>query len=92
MLSLPYDLVKQLMIIDCEAIPNGLELFDAWARGGKCPYDDVRQTREISFTESRELWLHACKNPVPKWSLYKIWKELAKVASITIDKYNAKER
>ena len=30
--------------------------FDAWAKGGQCPYSGVMVSRAANFRESRELW------------------------------------
>ncbi|MDD5338149.1 MAG: pentapeptide repeat-containing protein [Dehalococcoidales bacterium] len=48
-------LTLELMRYDAENHPQP-ELFDGWAKGGRCPYDDIKWARCAVFAQKRELW------------------------------------
>jgi len=48
-------LVADLMVFDAANHPNP-EAFDAWAKGGSCPYSGVRVQRAANFTEDAREW------------------------------------
>ncbi len=48
-------LCRDLMAYDAACHPNPMA-FTAWARGGPCPYNDVKVQRAANFKEKRELW------------------------------------
>ena len=48
-------LCRDLMAYDAACHPNPMS-FTAWARGGPCPYNDVKVQRAANFKEKRELW------------------------------------
>ncbi len=50
------ELCTDLMQYDAENCPNGKELFRTWAKGGACPYSDLKIERAASFQERRELY------------------------------------
>ena len=51
--QLPNDLTLELMRRDAYGHPHP-ELFDTWAKGGGCPYQN--EERFWNFSESREMW------------------------------------
>jgi hypothetical protein len=53
--TLPDDLTRDLMRYDAACHPDPAR-FDAWAKGGSCPYDGVKVGRAAHFTERRSLW------------------------------------
>jgi len=77
------DLCVQLMMLDCDALPDGERLFRWWARTGECPYDGREYMRVAFFRERRDLWrpLEASE----RWPLAQIWAQLAREKGITID-------
>jgi hypothetical protein len=48
-------LCRDLMAYDAACHPDPMA-FTAWARGGPCPYNDVKVQRAANFKEKRELW------------------------------------
>ncbi len=50
------ELCADLMRYDAENCPNGKELFYEWAKGGNCPYSDLKIERAANFQERRELY------------------------------------
>jgi hypothetical protein len=48
-------LCADLMVYDASCHPE-IARFDEWAKGGKCPYEDIGVQRACNFTEKRELW------------------------------------
>jgi hypothetical protein len=49
------ELTADLMVWDSLNHPNPSS-FDVWAKGGLCPYKDVKVQRAANFQEKRELW------------------------------------
>ena len=49
------ELTLKLMRYDAANHPEP-EKFDEWAKGGDCPYYDVKWQRCANFEENRELW------------------------------------
>ena len=72
-------LCTNLMRLDAESIPDGNRLMSIWAKGGNCPYKDIRYNRVASFEENKKLW-----KPGRPMSLWNIWKMLAKENNIKI--------
>ena len=79
--NIPDDLCCQLMRLDAEAIPNGARLMREWVDGGDCPLSQSRYARVANFHERRNAY-----RPGRPWSLWRIWKALAKEKKIKIDK------
>jgi len=48
-------LCRDLMAYDAACHPDPM-VFTTWARGGPCPYNDVKVQRAANFKEKRELW------------------------------------
>ena len=48
-------LCRDLMRLDAACHPDN-RAFDEWARGGPCPYNNVRVGRAASFQENKALW------------------------------------
>jgi hypothetical protein len=57
----------QLMRYDADNHPNK-KLFDTWANGGPCPYNDINVQRSVIFHERMDLWRPFRKPP----SAYKL--------------------
>ena len=53
--SLSDELTADLMLLDASAHPS-TAAFDAWAKGGPCPYQAVKVQRIANFTENKTLW------------------------------------
>jgi hypothetical protein len=49
------DLCLQLMRFDAAKHPDP-KTFDAWSKGGPCPYDGVDVERAAIFAENKRLW------------------------------------
>lgn len=58
------DLTADLMRFDAASHPEP-QRFDAWAKGGACPYDGVQWERAAYFSESVDLWPGLRKRPRP---------------------------
>jgi hypothetical protein len=72
-------LTLELMRVDCACLPNGQALFDAWAKGGQCPYRDQHQVRELFFREQREVWSYG-----PALSVDELWALIVEEKGITV--------
>jgi uncharacterized protein YjbI with pentapeptide repeats len=49
------ELTADLMEYDAYSHPDR-KAFDVWAKGGVCPYENVKVQRAANFKENRELW------------------------------------
>ena len=52
-------LCVNLMVYDSACHPDR-NAFDDWAKGGACPYGNIRVDRAANFTEKRSLWDPSC--------------------------------
>lgn len=62
------ELTAVLMRLDASGHPEGETAFDAWAKGGPCPYDGCQVQRVADFKERKECW----GLEVSKMGLYEI--------------------
>lgn len=76
------ELCVQLMRLDCGALPGGEESFNKWAHGGSCPFEKTSYRRIVYFEESSELWKKHKNGEI--WTLWEIWKQIAKERGIKI--------
>jgi hypothetical protein len=53
--SVSAELTLELMRYDASNHPKPSK-FDDWAKGGNCPYSDIKWQRCANFQENRELW------------------------------------
>jgi hypothetical protein len=53
--SVPAELTLELMRYDASNHPEPSK-FDEWAKGGDCPYSDIKWQRCANFHQNRELW------------------------------------
>ena len=58
-------LCRELMRYDAANVPDGTKRFNAWAKGGRCPYADLKIQRVAYFTQDRRHW-----RPGPAKSAY----------------------
>ncbi len=79
--SVSDELCRQLMRLDAEALPGGSAAMTAWTKNGPCPLDavDGNYGRVANFKEKKSAW-----QPGRPWSLWRIWKQLAKEKNIKI--------
>ena len=54
--DVPPDLCRELMRYDAENVPDGTERFNAWAKGGPCPYAGLKLQRVANFTQDAKHW------------------------------------
>lgn len=49
-------LCRELMRYDAANVPDGTKRFDAWAKGGRCPYTDLKIQRVANFMQNPKHW------------------------------------
>ncbi len=74
-----------LMRLDASALPNGTELMDNWAAGGKCPLQQSNGVDRVAlFQQETKHW--ALAKTLPQITLWELWVMLATEKQVKISK------